>query len=94
MDDIKIGNMVRSFDFSMHRMLEGEMACYFEGFVKDIVPMDGCSRYEIEVTKHVFGGVDKINSDMIGEKVYPPVNGTPALFCESGVTDGVENVEI
>ena len=87
---IQVGDRVRSFDFPHSRDLEGERACYVEGYVHNIVSREGCKRYEIRVDRDVFGGVDSREKHRVGTVVYPPVNGTPKLF--GGVCDNVELV--
>ena len=93
--EITIGSKVRSFDFAetfedgtqIRRELEGEMACYVEGLVTAINEERGYNRYEIVVTRDVFGGEE--TERRVGNFVYPPVNGTPGMF---SVCNGVELV--
>tara|TARA_R100000008_G_scaffold86770_1_gene81494 strand:- start:2179 stop:2445 length:267 start_codon:yes stop_codon:yes gene_type:complete len=85
---IKVGDRVRSFDFSDGpdgRSLSGKRACYVEGEVVGFEHYQGCERYVIQVERCIFGGVEK---DAWPAKVYPPVNGTPKLF--GGICDNVE----
>lgn len=85
-DGIQVGDKVRSFDFH-DRDVTGNRACYKEGIVEDLVMLEGCRRYKIRVTKSVFGGEETIiHKDELPTHVYPPVNGTEAMF---GVTNGV-----
>lgn len=80
-DTIKIGDMVRSFDFSCNRSITGKDACFIEGVVvgigQDLGIYSDCRRYTIEVTRRVFGGVA---GGRDGGVVYPPVNGTPTML--------------
>ena len=92
--DIQIGDRVRSFDF-VSRDITGENACYVEGIVEDIgvFGFSGCDRYLIRVGRHVFAGEDLPEGDaprcgLVGQCVYPPINGTRKLF--GGICDGVE----
>lgn len=79
---IKVGNLVRSYDFPHDRK------CYVEGIVEALTEKEGCERYMIRVTRKVWAGEEV--ADPIREHVYPPVNGTPKLF--GGVTNYVELV--
>jgi len=97
--DIQVGDKVRSFDFAdtlrdgteYGRDLEGERACYVEGTV---VGFDDenfeCRRYKIEVSRRVFGGKEDSTIDPREAVVYPPVNGTPKL--SRGVCNSVERI--
>ena len=89
MAEIIPGTRVRSFDFD-GRDVEGERACFVEGTVVGFCELEGCTRYDIIVDRRVFGGEDcALSAD--GERVFPPVNGTPKLF--GGVCDGVVALE-
>lgn len=79
---IQVGNKVRSYDFPHDR------ECYVEGVVENLTEKEGCERYRIRVTRRIWAGED-ITAPLNG-CVYPPVNGTPALF--GGVTNFVELV--
>jgi hypothetical protein len=79
---IKVGNLVRSYDF------EHDRKCYVEGFVEGFKKVEGCTRYEIRVTRKVWGG-EEIEEPR-QTRVYPPLNGTPRLF--GGECSGVELV--
>ncbi len=83
--NITVGSLVRSFDFSHHRDLEGERACFMEGEVVGFEKVQGCNRFVIEVHRCVFGGKER--SDFPA-RIFPPVNGTPTWT--GRVTDGVE----
>jgi len=93
--EIVVGSRVRSFDFAetfedgtqIRRELEGERACYVEGVVTAINEEMSYNRYEIVVTRDIFGGEE--SDHRVGNVVYPPVNGTPGMF---SVCDGVELV--
>ena len=84
-DQININDTVRSFDFHMNRDLEGERACYVEGVVEGFREVEGCTRYDIKVTRAVFGGEEVEVEE--GARVFPPLNGTPTLL--GRITDGV-----
>jgi len=86
---IEIGDPVRSFDFES-RDLTGPGACYEEGIVLGIVEREGCDRYEINVTRRVWAGVDCGPVPEGGGLVYPPVNGTNKSV--GGVCDGVVRI--
>jgi len=91
-DTIKIGDMVRSFDFSCNRSITGKDACFIEGVVVGVgstrfAIFNDCRRYTIEVTRRVFGGVA---GGRDGGVVYPPVNGTPTMLGD--VCDYVERL--
>ena len=93
MDKINVGDKVRSFDFEASKgKLEGPRACYVEGTVKDIVEIEGCDRYKIQIEKRMFGGkLDEISAEP--EFVYPPVNGTPQMFGDEDFTSFVVKME-
>lgn len=82
--DIRIGDYVRSFDH------EGLRDSFCEGVVKAVgVKLDGCSRYEILVSRVVEGGRENIKSRLVGQSIFPPLNGV--LRIPSGkLTSGVE----
>jgi len=87
--EIKIGDKVRSFDFSPNKDLEGDRACYIEGTVIDLgMVKEGCPRYEIKVEKRIFGGEVIAEAE---DMVYPPINGTPTRFGRP--TDYVEIIK-
>lgn len=89
--DIKIGDHVRSYDFPSDDDAS-RRDCYIEGVVREFRPVDGCERYVIEIERDVWNGEDySADSQRIGTRVYPPVNGTPKLF--GGVCNGVEKIE-
>lgn len=93
MSEIKIGDRVRSFDFDC-RDITGERACYIEGCVEDISDRlgYGFDQYHIRVERQIFGGVQlPRGQSLVGEVVYPPVNGTPRI--PSGVTGFVVVIE-
>ena len=73
---IVVGDQVRSFDFDYCEDLTGDRACYVEGEVAAIGPIEGCDRYLIRVSRRVFGGEEVEHP----EWVRPPVNGTRQLF--------------
>lgn len=74
MDNIQVGDYVRSFDFPDMRS-----DCYVEGTVVAIGRhaefSNDCDRYTIMVQKAVIEG--KVREDVSAGIVYPPVNGTP-----------------
>jgi len=86
--DIRVGDLVRSFDFNHMRDRNGENACYIEGVVQEIVHASGCNRYKISCTRRVVGG--EIEEQDIGREYFPPVNGTPTIF--GGLTSFVEKI--
>jgi hypothetical protein len=81
------GWKVRSFDFPRHRDLEGEYACYVEGFVVTILRrgetfavgegqvacFPDCDRYVIRASSQVWGGEREEPRE---SHFFPPVNGT------------------
>lgn len=95
---LAIGTRVRSFDFVMPYKsqgqllgvdLDGDLASYVEGTVKDIgIEIEGCERYQIRVDRRILGGQEtslaKVPQPFY---VFPPVNGTPHLAggCTAGV---------
>jgi len=85
MNEIKIGDTVRSFDFD-HRDLDGRFAFYIEGEVIAIVHWQGCDRYKIRVTDRIVSGQNIGVSEDFRE-VLPPVNGTPMTL--GGISHGV-----
>lgn len=85
----QIGDLVRSHDFpSRVRSLTGERACYVEGRILRIVKAQDCDRYEIDVTRRVWSGVEVPVADH-ESKVYPPINGLESLFSDE-LTNAVE----
>ena len=86
--DIRVGDLVRSFDFNHMRDKNGENACYVEGVVQEIVHASGCNRYKICCTRRMVGG-EPTGKD-IGREYFPPVNGTPTLFGDA--TSFVEKI--
>lgn len=81
---IKVGDLVRSYDFPHDRK------CYIEGVVDAFTEKEGCERYMLRVLRKVWIGEEVADPIRDREYVYPPVNGTPKLF--GGVTDFVELV--
>ena len=89
MDEIKVGDRVRSFDLSDQETV-GPRACFIEGTVTGIgrfPQFDDCDRYEIRVEREMFGGEECDVSEP--EFRYPPVNGTRVAGRAQEVTDGV-----
>lgn len=97
---IKVGTKVRSFDFPDNVLSrdpkDSEHACFAEGVVVEITdpathPMfHDCARYAVRVERRVFGGSGERDQGLVGETIYPPVNGTATWT--GGVTNGVEAV--
>jgi hypothetical protein len=87
-ENVKVGDLVRSFDFVHLREGSGKTACYVEGVVQEIVDQAGCNRYKILCTRRVLGG-ELLSSD-IGKEYFPPVNGTPTSF--GGLTSFVDKL--
>ena len=85
---IKVCDKVRSFDFDYVD------DCYVEGIVKAIVNGDGCDRYEIPMTKKVFGGKDNTAAHVETHGnltiFYPPVNGLETWM--GSLTCGVQKI--
>ena len=86
--DIRVGDLVRSFDFNHMRDMEGQSACYIEGVVQEIVDTSGCKRYKIRCTRRIFGG--EVENGDVGKDYFPPINGTPTMF--GGLTSFVEKI--
>ena len=87
-NDINIGDKVRSFDFHNSRDIEGPDACFVEGIVESFKEIEGCTRFEIKVTREVFRGEERQVEE--GERAFPPLNGTPTN--RGRITDGVVKV--
>ena len=87
-ENVRVGDLVRSYDFVHMRADTGENACYVEGVVQEIVDAGGCSRYKILCTRRILGG--ELKSSDIGKEYCPPVNGTPTVF--GGLTSFVEKI--
>ena len=87
-ENVRVGDLVRSYDFVHMRADTGENACYVEGDVQEIVDAGGCSRYKILCTRRILGG--ELKSSDIGKEYFPPVNGTPTVF--GGLTSFVEKI--
>lgn len=82
---IPIGTLVRSYDFP------GNRTCYVEGIVEGYCEMmRGCSRYAIRVMAQYFNNVREEDCDLVGELVYPPMDGIPTT--RGTMTVGVEVV--
>jgi hypothetical protein len=96
MDEIKIGDKVRSFDFpdrfetAAEQPLTGPRACFVEGIVEGFTERGGCNRYVVKATKRVFGGVELDPVEWEDTHFIPVVNGTPTLF--GGVTSFVVKI--
>ena len=88
-NDININDTVRSFDFHDSRDIEGPDACFVEGIVEGFKEVEGCTRFEIKVTREVFRGEERQVEE--GERVFPPLNGTPTN--RGRITDGVVKIE-
>ena len=92
MEEIKVGDTVRSFDFArFNKETEGKEACFIQGEVLEIGRPEGhsCDCYKIKVAKKVFGGEIIEECDDI---YYAPVNGTKIFG--GGVCDGVVKVSV
>ena len=90
MDKIKVGDLVRSFDFDGGRDLVGLHACFVEGYVVDITTSDVCPCYIIRVDREIWDG--KLEFTRIDTEVSTPVNGTPT---SSGrICDFVKLIEL
>jgi hypothetical protein len=97
---IQIGDRVRSFDFPDNILSREEAnpehSCYAEGVVESVTDpkthpeFRDCARYAIRVDKRLFGGSTERDQGLVGELVFPPVNGTPSTL--GGITNGVELV--
>jgi hypothetical protein len=87
---LELGARVRSFDFPWQtREAEGETACYVEGVLEGVCrDFPDCPRYAIKVDRQLFAGERR--DDLVGEWVFPPLNGTPGMFTKK--CDGVEKV--
>ena len=88
MFDIRVGDLVRSFDFGHMRDQTGDNACYVEGVVQEIVNVSGCDRYKILCTRRIITGT--LNEQDVGKEYFPPINGTPTVF--GGLTSFVEKI--
>jgi len=87
-ENVRVGDLVRSFDFCHMRDEVGNTACYVEGVVQEIVDAGGCPRYKILCTRRILGG--ELKPSDIGKEYFPPVNGTPTVF--GGLTSFVEKI--
>lgn len=75
-DTIQVGDTVRSYDFPGFSTTE-----YVEGVVEKIGKISpDCDRYHIRVIRQVAEGEDVKDSPLVGNLVYPPVNGTPNML--------------
>lgn len=99
---LAIGDMVRSFDFPMAYVkqgemlgtdLEGERANFIEGRLKGYgTIVEGCPRYEIELTRRIVSGEEQaLPSDAEERLILPPLNGTRHML--GGVTACVFKIE-
>ena len=91
-EEINVGDRVRSFDFATDdgwgRELEGERANFVEGLVVAKKELEGCERLVIMVDRHVSAG-EEIQA-LVGKQVFPPVNGTPKTI--GGICVGVTQI--
>ena len=82
-ENIKVGDVVRSYDFGKE-----SPDCYVEGTVEEIgrlLDWQSCDVYKIKCTRKVFGGKERDHEDYY----FPPVNGTPSFV---GVCDYVTKI--
>lgn len=88
MDEIKVGDRVRSYDFA------DRDDCWVEGVVVEIGTcgfLQGFDRYKIEVQRSTMDGDTGIFEQAPGHFVYPPINGTPKGM--GGVCNFVKLIE-
>jgi hypothetical protein len=86
--EVRVGDEVRSYDFPGFSTTE-----YVEGVVEKVgySPLGrDCERYHVRVKRQVVRGLEVEDSPLIGQLVYPPVNGTPSWL--GGKTSGVERI--
>ncbi len=79
---VVVADRVRSFDFCYHLDTSGPNACFVDGVVIAI-PESGqnAGRYQILVTRQVFAGEERSGpQSLVGEYVYPPLNGREGIF--------------
>ena len=95
-DDIKVGDRVRAFDFPQYgRHMPADTVknmrnCHADGIVESVgVVQDICPRYKIRIEKRVFNSREISFDDE--PYVFPPVNGMPDTF--GGITNNVELIE-
>ena len=78
--EIRVGDLVRSFDLKFATELTGERANYIEGTVEEIAPFPGCAEncdhYHIRVDRHVVDGGECPFEEYsrVGKIVYPPAD--------------------
>ena len=66
--DIRVGDLVRSFDFNHMRDKEGKHACYIEGVVQEIVSASGCNQLIRD------GATLVRNADDVMEEIEPSLS--------------------
>ena len=88
-NEININDTVRSFDFEHLRDSEGSDACFVEGIVEGFKEVEGCTRFDIKVTRVVWGGKEKEVEE--GQRVFPPLNGTRTTM--GSTMNGVAKIE-
>lgn len=75
-DTIAVGDTVKSLDFPDDPTKDD--TCFAEGVVTNIIQGRDCPRYEIRVSRRVFGRkVMEIEGVAEPVLIYPPVNGIP-----------------
>lgn len=85
--EIKAGDRVRSLDFAP------DTSTYVEGVVEgttaysDNPGFRDCVRYIILVERKVRDNVEIVGHHLVGQRVYPPLNGTPTSM--GRITNGV-----
>lgn len=84
--EVRVGDTVRSYDFP------NCYTDYVEGAVEAIGPHPNqpCQAYHIRVTREVARDLEVPDSQLVGQLVYAPLNGTKTLF--GGKTNGVRRV--
>jgi hypothetical protein len=88
-DTIAVGDTVKSLDFPDDPAKDD--TCFVEGVVTNIIQGRDCPRYEIRVSRRVFGRkVMEIEEVAEPVLIYPPVNGTPTFL--GGVCHGVHKL--
>ena len=84
-NNIEVGDLVRSYDFN------DIDDCYVEGIVIEMgVRMQGSDRYKIAPVKSVQNGEECPDSLRLNHFIYPPVNGTQSWM--GGVTNCVKRI--
>ena len=83
MDTVKVGDVVKSYDFDLRNHEPGTRKCFVLGVVEEITPDE---RYKLRTLERVvLGKVIDRDDPLWKDYCYPPVNGTEGTLGTDGV---------